>query len=146
VKKSLALFFVVACFAACYKTVTSVQLTPEQRYYVDRAMKQPLEFSLPKEQSEEAWARIQSFISQYASMKIQTATDYILETYNPHSEMVPAYAYQANRTPAGDQVNFIVKCFTDAALGVGKRECERNAHLLAHYAVSSELKPELIIR
>jgi hypothetical protein len=40
-------------------------------------------FSIPKEKEKEAWSRAISYINNNSDMKIQTQTDYMIETYNP---------------------------------------------------------------
>lgn len=56
---------------------------------------------LPKAQSDEAWGRAVEFVTKFSDMKIQVATDYIIDTYNP-----TAYksGYTITRRTLGDEV------------------------------------------
>ena len=144
-KKYICIVVIMFLAIACNQTVNSIKLTPDQQAYVARAMLQPIPVVIPKDKAEEAWGRIQSFIGQYASMKMQIATDYIIETYNPDGSSF-AYSYRAAKTVKGDSVEFALACFTNAQFGMAQKECERNVHLLALYAATGELIPELIIR
>ena len=141
----LVLLVLTGFILACNTTVNSIKLTPEQQEYVARAMQQAIPVVVPKDKAEETWGRIQSFIGQYASMKIQIATDYIVETYNPDGSSFH-YAYKAAKIVKGDTVEFALSCFSNAVFGMADKECARNVHLLAHYAATGELMPELIIR
>jgi hypothetical protein len=118
-----------------------MKLTPAEEEYLSKVMQAPLEFSIPKDKSEEVWGRIQSFIGRYSSMKIQVATDYVLQTYNPQESAVD-FGYYANRTPQGDEVGFEVRCICGNMFSGKDRD--RNAHILAHYAQTGEIIPRLI--
>lgn len=123
-----------------------VTLSPEQKAYVDTVMRQPTTFRVSKAQAEETWGRGQSFIGQHSSMKIQVATDYVLQTYNPSDQSYGIdYGYYLTRTPAGEDVGFNVRCLTNNMFAGG--DANRNAHILAHYMVTGELPyPGLIQR
>lgn len=74
-------------------------------------------------------------------MKIQTATDFVLETYNPPGTEVK-FGYSAIKTPMGDEVEFEVRC-TCGNMFAGK-QVSRNAHILAYYALTGEVNPKFI--
>ena len=106
-----------------------------------RAMATPLTFTVPKDKSDEAWGRVNSFIARYSTMKIQTASDYIIQTYNP-TDKFNAYGYTANRMTKGDAVEISVDCVYVESY---QKQAIRNAHLLAHYAATGELVDESLI-
>lgn len=143
--KKLFVLLVLALVAlACEPTI---QLTPDQQAFVYRAMQQPIPVVVAKDKAEEAWGRIQSFIAQYADMKIQIATDYVIETYNPlHHE----FFYKAIKTPKGNTVEFILQCekasIDMTSIDKTKAKCDRNVHLWALYAVTGEILPELVFK
>jgi hypothetical protein len=143
-KKCIVILVLILALVGCGQTINSIKMTPEQQAYVVQAMQQPIPISVTKDKSDETWGRILSFISQYASMKIRVATDYIIETFAPIGGPTPFYAYEAIRAVKGDTVEFNLRCYND--YGAREEECNRNVHLLAHYAVTGELIPNLIIR
>ena len=116
--------------------------TPEANAYLARAMAAPLTFTVPKDNSDEAWSRVNSFIAKYSTMKIQTASDYIIETFNPINNF-HAFGYTANRMTKGDEVEISV---TGTWYWGQKKAATRNAHILALYAVTGELDETLISR
>lgn len=51
----------------------------------------------------DAWGRAQSWVALNSKLKIQTATDYLIETYGPQASEgnINIFAYQIVRTPLG---------------------------------------------
>jgi hypothetical protein len=94
------------------------------------AMFHPLKFTLAKSEAEDAWGRAQSFIGRFSSMKIQTATDYVIQTYNPVGSGIN-FGYYITKTPLGDEVEIEVQCPTDNMFS-GK-DADINAHIAALY-------------
>lgn len=144
---SVCLLIFVSTFAQeKSKEPTSLQI------YVERAMQMPLTFKVSREKEEEVWGRIQSFIAKYSSMKIQIATDYIIETHNPTKtiELNPKYGYKAIKTVVGNEVEFKVECFageTDlgkAGYKFNQMKADHNAHILACYALTGEIEEEAV--
>jgi len=50
--------------------------------YLKAVWSAPLDFTVPNREEEIVWGRIQSFIGKYSTVKIQVATDYVVQTYN----------------------------------------------------------------
>jgi len=111
----------------------------EEQTYLAKAMPFPLEFTIPKGEADEAWGRAQSFIGRYSSMKLQIATDFILQTYNPSGI---DFGYYVTKTPMGDNVQITVRGLTDSWFAVAA--ANKNAHILAYYIKTGELIPRLI--
>lgn len=143
-------FFIYACASAPTRT-------DEQKAYLEKVHKTPLTFSLPLSKEREAWSRAQSFVGQYSSMKIQIATDSVLETYNPTSShnlvgvYSPAFGYWVTKTIEKDKINFKISCSVNLHQLIKKEKWTnaaiKNAHILAHYVKMGELPyPELIDR
>lgn len=104
-------------------------------------METPLKFTVPREDAEEAWGWIKKFIVKYSSLKILKETDNLIETYTPTGIK---FGYSAIKSLQGDEVEFEVKCFSgNVFLG---EEAERNAHILAYYAVNGEVMPKFVSR
>jgi len=113
------------------------------RAYLARAMQASLTFTVPKERSDEVWSLVNSFIAHYSSMKVQTASDYIISTYNP--DAIYNYGYSATRAIRADGIEFAVMCFSGGNPPV-QRISNQNAHILALYLQTGELRPEFILQ
>lgn|SRR4030042_457624 len=125
-------------FASC----ATVQLTPEEQAYMDKIKQQSLTIIVAKADAEDVWGRAQVFVSKYSSMKIQTATDYVIETYNPIK--FGQYGYQATKTPKGEEVEIAVKCVPNNILL--KSAADDNARMLSYYLQTGELQEKFIRR
>ena len=126
---------------------TTRSFTPEQEAYMTRARQCPLTISVAKgSEAEIAWSRAHSFITQYSSMKIQTATEYTIQTYNPirRGGFKIDYGYSLSKLLTEDDVQMTVRCFSNNEYA--DHLVDHNAHLLAHYMKTGELMPELINR
>lgn len=66
-----------------------------------------------------AWARAHHFLASYASMKIQVATEYVVETYNPTGY---AFGYRVIRKPTAEGFSFNV-----IAMGPSPHNIDRTA-------------------
>ena len=117
---------------------------PADLDYLTKALAMPLTFSVPNAKAEEVWGRINVFISKYSSMKIQIATNYNVETYNPTD--IIEYGYSASRLLKGDETEFTVNCFSGGSFGQVKNIPNQNAHILAYYALTGEIVEYLIFR
>jgi hypothetical protein len=120
---------------------TPLASNPEEEAYLAAVRATPLVVSLPKDQADDGWGRAQSFVGKYSSMKVQVATDYVLQTFNPASPAID-FGYYITRTPLGDQVEFDVKCV--AGNSFTRDSATLNAHVLAHYIQTGELNPKFI--
>lgn len=133
----LTLFVLVGC-----TSITMKNLTPEERNYFEIVEAFPLEFTMPKVEADDAWGRAQSFIGRFSSMKLQTVTDFVIQTYNPSDIK---FGYYVTKTPMGDEIQITVQCITEGLFsGV---DAKRNAHILAYYIKTGELcNPKFIAR
>jgi len=122
--------------------MTTSNLTSQQQNYLDKAMNQPLTFTVDSAHVEKAWGWAQSYIAKYSSMKIQNATDYVIQTYNPgmHDAM---YGYKVVKTDIQDKYELTVNCFTGNVFTA--KAAEKNAHILAYYLKTGENPPPEII-
>ncbi len=116
-------------------------LAAAERAYLDKAMAQPVKFEIPTSEAQDAWGRAQSFVGKYSVMKIQIATDYVLQTYSPTDEN---FGFNVVRTPGPQKTEILVDYNTgpgveDPAVG------NRDAHLLAFFVKTGEaVPPELV--
>ena len=120
-----------------------LNLTPEEQAFLDKANAFPLEFTVSNEDAEMAWGRAQSFIGRFSSMKLQTATDYVIQTYNPSSSGV-SYGYYVTKTPLGGSTQFNVTCNTGNLFAMA--DAQSNAHILAYYMNTGELVNPKVIK
>ena len=140
---AIVVILVLALLAGC-ATTSMLKLTPEERTYLEKAKAFPLEFTIPKSEADEAWGRAQSFIGRFSSMKLQTVTDFVIQTYNPRSTDVD-FGYYVTKTPMGDKVQITVQCNTGNVFA--EEDANNNAHILAYYIKTGELvNPRLIAR
>lgn len=66
-------------------------------------------FTVPKDKDEIVWARANKYVSDYSDLKIQTQTDFLVETYNPIGEnKYTQTAFKITRQPLGDTVEYEV--------------------------------------
>ncbi|MCZ6688678.1 MAG: hypothetical protein O7H41_03645 [Planctomycetota bacterium] len=118
--------------------------TPHEVAYVERVMKQSVNFSLANDVAIEAWSRAHDFTARYASKKLQIVSDYAIETYNPTKTKVE-FGYSITRVIGGSESTFAVRCFCGNSYH--RRTADRNAHILADYMVTGELPfPHLVRR
>lgn len=135
----LVLFVLVGCTSISMKN-----LTPEERNYFEKVDAFPLEFTMPTIEADDAWGRAQSFIGRFSSMKLQTVTDYVIQTYNPGSSDVK-FGYYVTKTPMDDEFQINVQCNTGNMFAGG--DAKRNARILAYYIKTGELcNPRFIAR
>jgi len=140
--KGLATIIVSSLLVACVN-LTPPATTPAETSYMARVMAQPYAFEVPADQADEVWGRIQSFIGKYSSMKIQTATDFVIETYNPGNGIVQ-FGYKAIKTNKGNVVEFSIGCFCGNMFS--QKETEVNAHIFSLYAATGEIMDRFIVR
>ncbi len=118
--------------------------SPGETAYLERAMQEPLTFVVPEAKGEEAWTRIKEFIGEHSTMKIQTLSDARIETVRPAKP--GEYGYSASRVSSEGNHTISVSCHCpDPSEETGKVR-ERNAHILAHYALTGEIMPKLIAK
>lgn len=138
--KKLSISFMVLSLIGC--ATMGRQMNPEQSSYLSKALTTPKELIIKKDKSEEAWGRAQTFISRFSDMKLQIATDYVLETYNPAGTQI---GFKANKTPMGDKVKVQALCFYSnenplISSDIAKRAYV-NANVFRYYILTGEEPP-----
>lgn len=68
---------------------------------------QPTTFTLPAAQDKDAWARANYYVNTYADLKVQTANEFLVETFNA-TRLASGTSFSVNRLPQGNQVQFTV--------------------------------------
>ena len=131
--------------AAGCATMSLYNLTNEESNYLQRAMSCPLSFSLSSTESEAAWARAQGFIGRYSRLKLQVATDYVLQTYSG-GQHGTSPSYYITRTPEGEKHYYTVESYVNNIFSGS--DANTAAHECALYIKTGELPPtaRLIIR
>ncbi len=141
-KKLIILAALMTTGCAAMTGITRVY-TSEERAYLDRAMATPQEIVVEKAKSEETWGRAQSFVGRFSDLKIQAATDYILETHNP---VCGPYGcgglcgFSATKTPAGDKVRISGHPICDP----DSEKYKRIGALFRYYVATGEEPPEAV--
>lgn len=122
---------------------TNRQLTAAQEDYLQTAMATPLTFTLPRDQAEEAWARAQSFVTRFSTMKLQSLTPHVIRTYDP-TEATAGFGYYLRRIPRGDRTKITVECMCNNLMP--SDQSVENAHILAYYMRTGKLDATLVNR
>ncbi|MFC1595651.1 hypothetical protein ACFL3X_01930 [Gemmatimonadota bacterium] len=141
---SPAVVLLVGLISGCGATTSMMRLTTEETTYLAKVNAHPLEFTIPKSEDADAWGRAQSFIGRFSSMKLQTVTDYVIQTFNP-SESDVSYGYYVTKTPLGDEIQYTIQC--NCGNMFGGADANQNGRILAYYISSGELPyPRLIMK
>jgi hypothetical protein len=85
-------------------------MSPSSEAYLRHTMALSLLFAVPNKHAEIASGRAQSFVGRFGTMKLQVATAYLIQTYNP--EGAGDNAYYRTRTPGRSVAVFDVECQT----------------------------------
>jgi hypothetical protein len=141
-KKGLMLAVIVCLAAACVVS-PPVATTPEEADYLAKVNAQPLTFRIPAAQSNDAWGRIQSWISRFSPfLKMKLVTDYVIETEDANI-MTSVTMYSVSRAPMGEQVEFIVRGWNPGG-SFSPANVNLKVHILAYYAATGELIEKFI--
>ena len=138
-------FFFMVPIIALSLLLGCVTLTPAEQSYLDRVAARSSQVRITAKSERYAWGRVQSFIGQHSSMKIQTVTDFVIQTYNPSENQVD-FGYTVTKTPGpkGD-FELSVNCFAGNSYASG--QAQRNAKILVDYLITGELPyPQFIAR
>jgi hypothetical protein len=134
---------VAVALTGCAHT-SMLNLSPDEQSGLERAMAHPTSFTVAKDEAPDAWGRAQSFVGRFSSMKLQTATDFVIQTYNPTNYNV-AFGYYVTRTPVGAEHQIDVQCVQGNPFSSG--DGNTNAHIAALYIATGELAcPRCIAR
>lgn len=129
----------IIIFIAC--TVPAKKgITPDEEDYLSKVNEFPTEFTIEENDIDNAWGRAQSWIGKYSSMKVQTVTDFIIQTYNPSSDN---YGYYIVKTPVNNDFEINVSC-SKANIFTPKKYAETNARILSYYIKTGECMPQFI--
>jgi len=132
------LLFTFYFLFGCTST-SMMKLTPAEQEYLAKAKQAPSRFYVAPGKVPEIWGRAQSWIGRYSSMKLQTVTDYIIQTYNPGGSGVN-FGYYVTRTDMDSiRTEISVECVTDNPFSGNDRK--QNEKLLAYYLQSGILPP-----
>lgn len=139
-KLTLLLLLVLIC-GTSWASQQDEQIISEKEYW-DKVNAIDLTFFVPESDLEAAWGRAQSWIGKYSSLKLQIATDYVLQTYNP--TYWPQYGYYVTKEPIDGGANISVSCV--ALWHIFSRKAkEKNARILAYYIKTGKL-PDFAIK
>lgn len=123
-------------------------ITASEKAELERATASGTRFSIPREAAADAWGRAQVFVQQHSSMKIQTVSEYVIETFNPAPAPGQAFGYSITRSPTGDSFAFEIRCASSPArhpyLGemYTKKlpsDCATNEVIAGHFIRTGEL-------
>ncbi len=111
-----------------------------RRDFAQQAGAQPIEFDLDGPAATEAWGRAQAWVARYSPRKVQTATEFLIETYGMGPQLDAndsSFAYRVTRSPlSSEKSHFVVKCFP--SVDYFNWIATENAHQLAFFMVSGK--------
>ena len=140
--KMAAVLMVVSVLSGC----TTMTVTPQMRSALN-GISSETRPTCEGAACTDLWARAQIWVSNHATMKIQVATDTILETYNPMlscpgifaATWQPEFGFKAVKEPQGNGIYRIsmtdVRSCGWGNIGVTKEDLERAFY---HYIKTSE--------
>jgi hypothetical protein len=147
-KRKRAVSSIVLCILAlgCGSTAPLVGTAEDEKQYLRDVDKTGLAVTVSAADLAVAWSRAASFISKYSTMKIQTSTDFVIETYNPEMSrdaLDPWYGYKVVKTPLGDGKTKIDVLCTRFGTASEDRSL-RNARILSFYIETGRLMERFV--
>lgn len=122
-------------------TKAEAEKTKEERKYKKEVEDQRTVFFISKDKAEDSWGRAQAFVGRYSSMKVQVATDYIIQTFNPIGTEV-AFGYSISKAPVDGGFEFSVKVsYSNMFTG---SDAEQNAKVCSLYILTGKINPSFI--
>lgn len=129
----IALLFLAGCATA---------LTPEDRSYLSTAMNFQHK-TIDRDHIGDCWGRAQLFCAKHSPLKLEIATDFVLETYVSRFDESMA-SYKILKTPVDGGFTIDVLCHK---YDVFDPDIEiKNARVAYYYIVSGEEPPKGLVR
>lgn len=140
-KKVLYFVVVMAMLSGCRSVP---QFTGDQKAWMREVMKEDLTFTIPADSAEQVWSRGFKFLNLYSDMKLQTVSDYHIDTYNPDSGGLGfQYGYSMTRIKTGNNFEISLTGRVNNVLSDGW--LKENMCIFARYMRTGDLRyPELI--
>ncbi len=121
----------------CATVAPKPVLTPAEQVELDIVMQTPCTLEMSAEEGAAAWARAQSWIQRNSVMKIQTVSEYIVETYNLDCGHAAGTRYTAQRLPLNKEtVQIQVNAYS---CWVGQEQTDTNQHVFAYFVKTGKL-------
>ena len=85
------------------------------------------------------WQRAQFWLGKHATTKVQTATDIVIQTYNPRPD-APEYSFSVTKEPiGGDRYKISAEAFCGSMLGCSPRKIDVHNALLYYVKTGDDL-------
>jgi len=125
----------IAAIALVVAGCASAPGNPAQSAWIAARDRQPLEFTVPADQSDAAWARAQEWVARFALLPIQVATDTLIQTAVGPQEFDarPELSITRSRLPDGSAI-FRFQGRVQNPLAAG--DLRRQLHACAYFAAS----------
>lgn len=141
-RKSICLVAALALLCGTSWAAKETAVAANELDYWSKVNATELTVFIPEGEVGDAWGRAQSWVGKYSSMKVQIATDYIIQTFNP--TYWPQYGYYLTKEPKEGGADISVECI--ALWGIFSRKAkDKNAHILAYYIQTGTL-PDFAIK
>ena len=116
--------------------------TSDEVEYMNEVMNTSLEVTVSSAEANDAWGRAQSFVGKYSNMKIQIATDFVIQTYNPEA-FSEKYGYYIVKTKNDDgNYSFQVECTGNGIFS--NKDKLANQQILAYYIKTNKIMPKFV--
>lgn len=148
-KKSMILLAGIFFISACAATGP---LTDDEKAYLASISSESNRIVISKDNIADAWGRANSYVVKNSSMKIQTANDYLIDTYNPSalssSDYSTYYGYRVTKTPVDGGYEVEIVCLRAGTFtGLQKNLCPQNEKIFSNYLRTGQLPyPGLIAK
>ena len=123
------------------------QLSDQEQASLRLAMDTPLMLVVPRDRSLQTWDRAHEFVNRYSTMKLHSATDSTVLTYEtPTYQSVPSpvesgsnirFGYTVSRASVPEGIRYAVKCTPSSTLG--DKSADQNAHIAAYYIMTGRI-------
>jgi hypothetical protein len=124
-RKLFSVVFVSIGIAGC--AGPKMTYTPDQEFYVHKAMSEEADFTIPIQLRNDVWDRGQALIGRFRVMKIQTLSDNVIQTYIPNNEAAPWISVARSQMGDSDYVTIRSSPVSDTMVS------QRLEHVLSYY-------------
>ena len=147
-----AALMILALSCGCSSTSAVFQLSADEQASLSQAMSGQLNFVVPREHAIDSWDRAQDFLDRYSTMKLHSATDSLLTSYEQpvtdpnqiQSASAVRFGYSVTRSRDVDGVRYVVQCTPSNPSGA--KDADQNAHLAAYYIRTGTICDRCVVR
>ena len=130
---------------SCASTIDRKTLNEKESQYFDTVLSKETSFIIENTKTKEVMSRGYDFLNRFSGMKIQSNSDFHVETYSPYSTENGTIGYAIRRVLNGDKSKFSVECSNRATnFKYTSSVCRMNEKILVHYMMTGELNEKFV--